>query len=82
MGTQTFKHDLVDYIVIVFTVTLLLVCGMLAGYDSAKEEIKVLTNKTQDQFWKIRGLEQHVKQYKADACTDVLIDVQVVKVRQ
>lgn len=39
-----------------------------------------LTEKVQEQQWRINGLEQHVKQYEANACTDVIIETQIVRI--
>lgn len=38
-----------------------------------------LTEKVQEQRWRINGLEQHVKQYEDNACTDVIIETQIVR---
>ena len=32
-----------------------------------------LTEKVQEQQWRINGLEQHVKQYEANACTSAIV---------
>lgn len=67
-----------------FFITMTIICsifvGMLIGvvlqknYDA--DALSVLVDKTQEQFWELNGLEQQVKQYESNPCTNTIIQTQ------
>lgn len=68
---------LVVLCVVVLCVGVLIGVVLQKEYDADK--LSFLTNQTQEQFWTMQGLEQKVRQYESNPCSDVIIQTQFIE---